>query len=81
MATEQQAVDPATAPPEQLLGERARVEYASGAGFEGVICKLDDRDCGQRILHLNWQDSVVRSADPTKATVDVTLCDGGGDAP
>lgn len=72
------AVDPATAAPDQLLGKRAHVEYGTGTTFQGPICKVEDNTRGQRILHINWQDSVVRSVDPTNDAVHVRLLNGEG---
>lgn len=73
------SVDPARAAPDQLVGERVHVAYGTGATFTGPICKVEDTTRGQRILHINWQDSVVRSVDPTNDAVDVTMLgDGGG---
>lgn len=80
MATKQP--DPATAAPDQLVGERAHVQYGTGTTFTGRILKVETTTRGQRILHINWQDSVVRSVDPTNDAVRVRLLDtdGGGGA-
>lgn len=69
--------DPVNAPPEELEGNQAHVKYENGGSFQGVVCAVERTTRGQRIIHINWQDSVVRSVDPRQPNVAVSILKEG----
>lgn len=69
--------DPVKASPEELEGKRARVTYEAGESFQGMVCDVERTTRGQRIIHITWQDSVVRCVDPRRSAVDVSILDEG----
>jgi len=65
--------DPVNATPQELKGNRARVKYEAGEAFQGMVCAVEQTTRDQRIIHINFQNSVVRSVDPRQPNVAVCI--------